>query len=139
MSGRRLVSSSAVATAAAGRAFGEGLMPPVVVCLRGDLGAGKTQFARGVCQALGVDPRDVRSPTYTLINRYDGRVTVYHVDLYRLDRPADVSGLGLEEILAERAVVLIEWPERLPEPVPGAVTVDLRGLSRHRREILLPA
>ncbi|MBI4160816.1 MAG: tRNA (adenosine(37)-N6)-threonylcarbamoyltransferase complex ATPase subunit type 1 TsaE, partial [Acidobacteria bacterium] len=69
-----------------------------IVLLRGPLGTGKTVLARGICAGLGVDPREVRSPSFTLVNEYRGRLPVYHVDLYRVERPADLDELGLEEI-----------------------------------------
>lgn len=83
-----------------------------VVLLHGDLGAGKTVFVRGLAEGLGADPADVSSPTFTICQRYDGRVTLHHVDLYRLT-PAEVDDLGLDEIVAGDGITAIEWPDRL--------------------------
>lgn len=96
---------------------------------------GKTVFARGVAIGLGVDAAEVRSPTFTLVNPYRGRLPVYHVDLYRIDRIADLDELGLEEILGGDGVVLVEWAERLGPYRPERfieVTIEDRGGSERR-------
>ena len=85
--------------------------------LIGNLGAGKTTLAKGIVKGLGAaEPDEVSSPTFTLIHEYSP--SVYHIDLYRLDTPAQVATLGLDEIFDRRAVVLIEWGERFPELMP---------------------
>jgi tRNA threonylcarbamoyladenosine biosynthesis protein TsaE len=123
-------------TIAAGRELAADLHAGDVVLLRGDLGAGKTAFVRGLAEGLGIDPGDVSSPTFTIIQEYfGGRVPLLHVDLYRLE-PKEVDDLGLEEI-GEQAVVAIEWAERLPRAVPGAVTVTLRHAGDVTRVIEL--
>ncbi len=82
--------------------------------LEGDLGAGKTVFAKGVAQHYGVDPNQVTSPTFALVARYgEGGRPVYHLDLYRIERPEELRELGIEEMEEEDAVVIVEWPERL--------------------------
>jgi tRNA threonylcarbamoyladenosine biosynthesis protein TsaE len=90
-----------------------------VVLLSGELGAGKTVFAKGLAAGLGVaDTSRVCSPSYTLVNIYKGRVPVFHIDLYRLEKEFEIMDLGWEDYLDE-GVVLIEWAERLPFPVEG--------------------
>ncbi|HEU4401455.1 MAG TPA: tRNA (adenosine(37)-N6)-threonylcarbamoyltransferase complex ATPase subunit type 1 TsaE [Candidatus Polarisedimenticolia bacterium] len=129
---RRLVTRSEAETLAAGRDLAAALRPGDVVLLLGNLGMGKTVFARGLAEGLGVDPEQVRSPTFTLINPYRGRIPVHHVDLYRIDAPGDLDELGLEEILGGDGVVIVEWAERLGpyQPKrPMSVRLEDRGGS----------
>jgi tRNA threonylcarbamoyladenosine biosynthesis protein TsaE len=108
-----------------GAALARELAPDGVLLLSGDLGAGKTVLARGVAEGLGIDPGEVQSPTFTLIREHRGPGTTFvHVDLYRLD-PAETESLGLEERLAGPGVKVVEWAERLPFPVPGALVLRL--------------
>jgi tRNA threonylcarbamoyladenosine biosynthesis protein TsaE len=103
-----------------GRALGEELSSPLFIQLAGDLGAGKTTLAAAICAGYGVSAT-VTSPTFSLINRYDGaRGPVYHVDLYRLNNPREVAQLGLLELLREDAILLLEWPERAEGVLPAA-------------------
>ena len=110
---RTLVTRSEEETHEAGRALAADLRAGDVVLLRGDLGMGKTVFARGIAAGLGIDPGRVHSPTFTLVNHYAGRLPVRHVDLYRIEAPSDLDELGLEEVLGGEAIALVEWPERL--------------------------
>lgn len=118
-----------------GAALAAELAPDGVLLLTGDLGAGKTVLAQGVAAGLGIDPRQVRSPTFTLVREHRGeRGRLIHVDLYRL-RPEEAAALGLDEILAGPGVKVIEWAERLPFAVAGAVRLELRPLPGGGREI----
>lgn len=124
MSAQALVDSrdfalpDAAATLALGRRLGEILAPGDVVCLFGDLGAGKTTLSRGAIAAWTGAAEEAPSPTYTLVQTYDGaRGELWHVDLYRLKQPDDAWELGLEEAFAY-AACLIEWPERLGGRLP---------------------
>ncbi|MDM8517464.1 rRNA maturation RNase YbeY [Desulfobacterales bacterium HSG16] len=100
----------------AGVAVGRAISENVIFALTGDLGAGKTAFVRGLARGLGVDPNcPVTSPTYTLINEYQGRISLFHVDLYRLSSSADFEDIGIYDIMEEKGVVAIEWADRLEE------------------------
>ena len=106
-----------------------------VLLLSGNLGAGKTAFVRGLAAGLGIDQAEVSSPTFTLIHEYrGGRLTLYHVDLYRLDSAA-TTDLGLEEMGVGDGVLAIEWPERLSHTLPGATTVRMEIVSENSRRI----
>ena len=95
-----------------GEALGAELRAPTVVGLSGELGTGKTTLVQAICRGLGARAR-ATSPTYALVHHYDtGDVPVYHVDCYRLRRPDDARDLGFDDMTRERAIVLIEWPER---------------------------
>ena len=98
-----------------GRATARGLRGGELVLLVGDLGLGKTVFARGMALGLGIASEEVRSPSFTLIQEYGGgRLTLFHVDLYRINTDEELATLGLEEILDSNAVVVVEWGEKLP-------------------------
>jgi len=99
--------------------LGEAIVPPLVVSLSGDLGAGKTTLAQSICAGYGVT-ESVTSPTYALVHRYDAEKSpVYHVDLYRLDDEAQLTNIGWDDLLSERAVVIVEWPERAGDRMPS--------------------
>ena len=130
--------TSEAETLEAGARLAAGLRPGDSVLLQGGLGTGKTVFVRGAARALGVDPGKVRSPTFTLVNIYPGRVPVYHVDLYRIEKPEDLTELGLEEILGTDGVAMVEWPERLGRYTPAAaVRVLIHDTGGDHREILV--
>jgi tRNA threonylcarbamoyladenosine biosynthesis protein TsaE len=119
----------------AGRVATE-LSPGDVLLLSGNLGAGKTAFVRGLAAGLGVDPDEVSSPTFTLIQEYrGGPVPLYHVDLYRLG-PAEVPDLGLEALAAD-GVLAIEWADRLPDADGAAVRVVLEQTGHQTRQIAI--
>jgi len=113
----KILSDSPDMTIAIGQALGELLKPGSVVCLKGDLGTGKTYFAKGVALGLNISEH-VTSPTFTIINEYQGRLPLYHVDAYRLEEEEEAYELGLEEYLYGSGVTLIEWPERVSGLLP---------------------
>ena len=122
-------------TQAVARALAETLRSGDVVLLSGMLGAGKTAFVRGLAAGLGIDPEEVSSPTFTLVHEYrGGRLTLYHADLYRLDRAA-ADDLGLEELGVADGVLAVEWPERLAHASPSARTVELEIVDETTRRI----
>ena len=119
------VTASEEETQAIARELSATLRAGDVVLLSGDLGAGKTTFVRGLAEGLGIDPREVSSPTFTLVHEYRGNgLTLYHADLYRLENAA-TDDLGLEEIGVKDGVLAIEWPDRLTHELPGATLVRL--------------
>ncbi|MGE5592118.1 MAG: tRNA (adenosine(37)-N6)-threonylcarbamoyltransferase complex ATPase subunit type 1 TsaE [Betaproteobacteria bacterium] len=100
-----------------GEALGRLLGPGDVVCLEGELGAGKTVFVQGVAAGMGVRGR-VASPTFTIIHEHPGKVPLYHVDAYRLEGVEDAGTVGIEECLYGRGAVAVEWPQRIQELLP---------------------
>jgi tRNA threonylcarbamoyladenosine biosynthesis protein TsaE len=121
--------------------IGEQLSGGEIVLLNGPLGAGKTVLVKGVARALGLDEEDVTSPSFTLVNLHQGRLLLYHIDLYRLDEGASAAhAVDLDEILTdEDAVVIIEWGERLGlYPLPAGVwRVSISGDGDSPRDILI--
>jgi tRNA threonylcarbamoyladenosine biosynthesis protein TsaE len=110
----KIISHSAEETTAKGRELAAQITPPVLLLLSGDLGAGKTTLAKGIVSGLGAArEEDVTSPTFTLIHSFRNHMRVYHVDLYRITDFHDLETLGLEDILSEPAVVIVEWPDKL--------------------------
>jgi tRNA threonylcarbamoyladenosine biosynthesis protein TsaE len=130
------VTHSAEETIELGRQIARRLPRRGTVLLIGDLGAGKTMLAKGIISGLGAAlPEDVSSPTFTLIHEY-GHGRVYHIDLYRLEKPAEVASLGLEEIFERDAVALIEWGERFPALMPAErLEIRLRATGSEDRQI----
>jgi len=101
-------------TFAFGERLGQSLKPGDIVLLFGDLSAGKTTLTQGVCQGLGIEKEEhIRSPTFTLLNIYQGPTPVNHIDLYRLESISEIEALGLEENLFSKSVSIIEWAEKL--------------------------
>ena len=113
---REFTTSSPEETIALGRDLAQLLTPPQVVLLRGDLGAGKTTLVKGIAQAFdAASEDDVTSPTFTLIHEYRGpKATLYHIDLYRVDTPRELETLGLDDLMGENHILLIEWGEKFP-------------------------
>jgi tRNA threonylcarbamoyladenosine biosynthesis protein TsaE len=108
-----------------------------VLLLSGNLGAGKTAFVRGLAQGLAINEDEVSSPTFTLVHEYrGGRLTLYHVDLYRLDRAA-TDDLGLDELGVADGVLAIEWPDRLTYQLAGARAIDIEIVDDTTRRISL--
>ena len=104
------------------------------ILLMGELGAGKTAFVRGLVEGAGGDPDDVSSPTFALLQPYAGRLTVHHVDLYRV-APREVDELGLDELATPTALVAVEWADRLPRVPPRSVAVHIEDRGADEREI----
>jgi len=101
-----------------GEELGRSITPPLVVTLTGELGAGKTTLAQAICLGYGVR-EEITSPTYALVHEYRApRSAVFHVDLYRLDSPDQLTNIGWDEIVSSRSLILVEWPERAASRLP---------------------
>ncbi len=134
-----ILTNSEEETSAAGARLAARLRPGDVLLLHGELGAGKTAFVRGLARGLGAAPEDVSSPTFTIIQEYRGRLTLYHVDLYRL-QPIEAADVGLDELAERDAVVAIEWAERWKDRPAAAweITFEHEGEDRRRIQIVPP-
>lgn len=133
----RFESRSEDETRALGRTLASLLPTHAVVLLIGDLGAGKTTLAQGIAEARGAArAEDVSSPTFTLIHEYGDPVTVYHLDLYRLDTADQARRIGIEDLYDAPALVLVEWGERFPDLLPEKrIEIRLRHTGNDAREI----
>ncbi len=117
--------------------FAGSLVRGDVVALTGDLGAGKTVFARGVARSFGVN-EDVTSPTFTLIHEYPCSPPLYHMDMYRMESIDEIRNIGVEDYLYGDGVCLVEWAEKLGELYPAeAIHVHIKHLGGDRREITI--
>jgi tRNA threonylcarbamoyladenosine biosynthesis protein TsaE len=130
---RSVTTRTAEETFELARATAAGFAGTEVVLLVGELGAGKTVFAKGLAAGAGVaDINRVSSPTFTLINVYEGRHRVFHIDLYRLEREAEIADLGWEDMLGQ-GLVIVEWAEKLTFPVEGLrVLIETTGDDERR-------
>lgn len=138
MADRECLTHSAEETIALGRKIAGELKPPMLVLLSGDLGAGKTTLTKGIASGLhAAKEEDVTSPTFTLVHKYQGEARVYHVDLYRISGAHDFETLGLEDVFSEQAIVLVEWPERMPPVRAGwpVVKIHLEHVDEDTRQI----
>jgi tRNA threonylcarbamoyladenosine biosynthesis protein TsaE len=136
------VSHSPAETEALGECWGRAAESGLVLALSGDLGAGKTQLVKGIARGLGVTAR-VHSPTFTLVNEYGGgRLKLFHLDLYRLETPAQIISAGIEEFLSPDGVAVIEWAERISSLGSGVwdlgklVKVNIEILNESARKII---
>lgn len=132
---------SSAETVELGARLGLILAPGDFIALEGELGAGKTQLAKGIARGLEVDPdTPVTSPTYTILNIYEGRIPLYHFDLYRLNGPEDIENLGFDEYFSGRGVCVVEWAERLEGDMPeDFLTVNLSHAGGDERSVSFEA
>ncbi len=133
---RSVQSRSPEQTHRLGKRLGRTLAVPGVVLLCGALGTGKTTLARGISEGLGLgDPGSVHSPSFTIVNVYQGRCPIYHVDLYRLNGERDLGSVGLEDFLGREGVTIVEWGERLAFVPDAALLVHLEDAGGDSRMI----
>ena len=132
-----IITHSSEETTNWGREFAKRLKPPVLVLLTGDLGTGKTTLTKGIVSGLGAAAEDdVTSPTFTLVHVYGKAAKVYHADLYRIETFHDFETLGMEDMFASPAVVILEWSERFPLPSPWPqIRLRLEHLGGDSRRI----
>jgi tRNA threonylcarbamoyladenosine biosynthesis protein TsaE len=131
-----VITSSRSQTEEVGRVLGTMLEAGDMVCLYGDLGAGKTHFSYGVAQGLLVQDRYITSPTFTFVNEYQGRIPLYHIDLYRLKDPSELESIGFEEYIDSDGATVIEWADRAEEELPDEkLNVYISDVSENSREI----
>lgn len=139
---REFTTRSAEETIALGRELAPLLAPPKLVLLRGDLGAGKTTLVKGIAEGFqAASQDDVTSPTFTLVHEYRGpSATLYHIDLYRVDTPRELETLGLDDLMGESSVLLIEWGEKFPRfERERDVEIALQRISENERRVLVAA
>ncbi len=123
-------------TRSLGSAFGKTLSGGMGVALFGELGSGKTQFVKGVCEALGVEESLVSSPSFTIVNEYEGFVPVYHLDLYRIKKQEEALEFGFVEYIESNGICLIEWPEIVESLLPlHTIGLHFRHVDGERRRI----
>jgi len=138
---REITTRSPEETIAFGRTLTNLLVPPKLVLLRGDLGAGKTTLVKGIAAGFGAaEEEDVTSPTFTLVHEYRGpRANLYHIDLYRVDTRRELETLGLDDLRAEKgSVLLIEWGEKFPRLLRERdVEISLERQSENGRKITI--
>jgi tRNA threonylcarbamoyladenosine biosynthesis protein TsaE len=135
---RDFTTNSPEETIALGRGLASQLAPPKVVVLRGDLGAGKTTLVKGIAEGFhAASQDDVTSPTFTLIHEYRGpTATLYHIDLYRIDTPRELETLGLDDLMTDNSVLLIEWGEKFPRfQRERDVEIAIERVSENERQI----
>lgn len=134
-------SNSEAGTIEIGRRLGERLLPGDCLSLCGDLGAGKTRLVQGLARGLGIDSREVSSPTFVLCHGYEGRHRLLHVDAYRLGSAAEFEELGVIEQLAVGAVVVVEWGEKIAAALPATcwrITLTETSPLSRSIEIVVP-
>ncbi len=138
METQEFITHSPEETIALGRTLAVTLAPPKIVVLRGDLGAGKTTLVKGIAEAFhAAAEEDVTSPTFTLIHEYRGpEALLYHIDLYRIDTPGQLETLGLDDLIAENSVLLIEWGEKFARfERERDVEISLERLAENERRV----
>lgn len=133
-------SKNAGETALFGRSLGALLEKSMVIALNGELGAGKTTLVKAIATGLGVLEEDVHSPSYTLVNEYEGRLPIYHFDLYRLTDSSELYDLGYDEYLEGKGISIVEWADAIADALPGEyLNIKIEIISDDEREFTITA
>jgi tRNA threonylcarbamoyladenosine biosynthesis protein TsaE len=122
-----------------GQQLGLQLISGDIIALIGDLGGGKTWFTKGIALGLDINPNDIVSPTFTLVNEYQGKQDLFHIDLYRLQNDRDILTLDLEEYFLREGIVVIEWADRWSGIPEERIQVELKIINDHTREVTFSA
>jgi tRNA threonylcarbamoyladenosine biosynthesis protein TsaE len=134
----QVVTSSSEETLLEGERLAAGLQAGDIVLLKGDLGAGKTHFVKGVARYFGIPVGEVQSPTFSIIHEYPGQIPLYHIDAYRLNRPEEALEFGIEEYLYGDGICLIEWPEKIATLLPeNSRVVEIAHIDENKRQITI--
>ena len=134
---KRIITNSEQETEAAGAAFARELTPGAVAAMYGDLGAGKTAFVRGMARGLGITCH-VQSPTFTIVNEYEGDVPLFHFDMYRLGGAEELFDIGWEDYLDRGGICAVEWSENVEDAFDGTeYVVSFRKTGEKSREITI--
>ena len=133
-----VITESVDETISFGKRLGELLRPGDVIALSGELGSGKTWLTKGIASALDIPPEMVTSPSFTLVNEYEGKFKLFHIDAYRLKEKSDFLSAGLDEYLYGDGIAVMEWADRWPEILPeNTVQIGLELLDENRRKIII--
>jgi len=118
-----------------GKKIGRGLKPGDIVCIDGDLGSGKTHLTKGIALGLDIDEH-ITSPTFNIVNEYEGRIKLYHFDVYRVNDPDEIAAIGFDEYIFSDAVSVIEWSDYIKELIPeDHIQINIANESETRRNI----
>lgn len=135
---KEFTSTSPEETIAFGKEFASELTGGDVVCLYGELGAGKTHFVKGMAEGLGIDQNEVHSPTFTLIHEYVGEPPLYHFDCYRMESTQEALEIGAEEYFYGDGICVIEWPERIESLIPPeAIWITIEAPDKNTRKFVI--
>ena len=134
-----MITNSARETMLVGEKLAKKLKPGDMIALSGNLGSGKTTFTKGIGKGLGVkDSRRINSPTFVLIKEYNGKVPLYHLDLYRLDDLKEIENLAIEEYIYGHGITVIEWAEKIKSILPEKhIFVQLKVKGDNKREVII--
>jgi tRNA threonylcarbamoyladenosine biosynthesis protein TsaE len=134
-----MITNSAEETMLIGEKLAKTLKPGDMIALSGDLGSGKTTFTKGIGKGLGVkDSKRINSPTFVLIKEYNGKVPLYHLDLYRLDDLKEIENLAIEEYIYGNGITVIEWAEKMKYLLPEKyILVKFKVKGDNKREVLV--